>query len=88
MIQSPRGQINVTEEFSFPSEVTENYIDQESDNPRSRSSHINNLEIVNQLVWSNPINNTLSPQILRQLAFSDNLLNRNIDNMLVVKEKF
>ena len=74
MIQSPRGLINVTAQFSFPAQGTENYIHQDSDTSSTSSSHINNTETDNQLVWSNPSHNTLNPQIARQLAYSDTLL--------------
>ena len=74
MIQSPRGLINVTAQSSFPAQGTENYIDQDSDTSSTSSSHINNTETDNQLVWSKPSHNTLNPQIARQLAYSDTLL--------------
>ena len=34
----------------------------------------NNTELDDQLVWSNPVRNTLNPQITRQFSFSDILL--------------
>ena len=74
MIQSPRGEINVTAQSSFPSQFTENNMDQESYSSSSSSSHTQNTESTNQLVWPNPIRNKLHPQILRPLAFSDTLL--------------
>ena len=74
MIQSPRGQTHITAQSSFPSSSIENNINQDSDSSISVSPHTQNIDSANQLVWSNPIRNSLHPQILRQLAFSDNLL--------------
>ena len=74
MIQSPRGQIHITVQSSFPSSSIENNITQDSDSIIPTSPHTQNIDSTNQLVWSNPIRNSLHPQILRQLAFSDNLL--------------
>ena len=74
MIQSPRGLINVTAQSTFPSQVTENYIHQDSDSSRASSSHVNKTETDNQLFWSNPTHNTLNPQTARQLAYSDQFL--------------
>ena len=74
MIQSPRGLINVTAQSSFPLQFTENYIHQDSDTSSTSSSQINNTETDNQPVWSNPIRNTLNPQIARQLSYSYTLL--------------
>ena len=67
--------MNVSAQSNFPLQVTESYIHQDSDTSSTSSSHINNTETDNQLVWSNPIHNTLNPQIARQLAYSDTLLN-------------
>ena len=74
MIQSPRGQIHITAQSSFPSSTIENSIDQNLDSSIPVSPHTQNIDSTNQLVWSNPIRNPLHPQILRQLVFSDNLL--------------
>ena len=74
MIQSPRGQIHINAQSSFPSSSIENNINQESDSSILTSPHTQNIYSTNQLVWSNPIRNSLHPQILRQLVFSDNLL--------------
>ena len=73
MIQSPRGQIHITAQSSFPSAI-ENNINQDSDSSISVSPHTQNIDSASQLIRSNPIRNSLHPQILRQLAFSDNLL--------------
>ena len=74
MIQSPRGQIHITAQSSFPSSSIENNINQDSHSSILTSSHTQNIDSTNQLVWSNPVRNSLHPQILRQLAFSGNLL--------------
>ena len=74
MIQSPCGQIHITAQSSFPSSAIENNINQDSDSSISVSPHTQNIDSANQLVWSTPIRNSLHQQILRQLAFSDNLL--------------
>ena len=75
MIQSPRGPINVDAQSSFILQVTESYIHQNSDTSDISSPIINNAETGNQLVWSNPVRNTLNPQIARHLPYSDTLLN-------------
>ena len=49
-------------------------MNQELDTSNSSSSHIHNIETDNQRVWSNHVQNTLNPQITRQLAYSDTLL--------------
>ena len=59
MLKSPRGSINVDAQFSFASQVTESYIHQNSDTSDISSPTNNNAETENQLVWSNPIRNTL-----------------------------
>ena len=74
MIQSPRGQIHITAQSSFPSSAIENNLNQDSDSSISVSPQTQNIDSANQLIRSNPIRNSLHPQILRQLAFSDNLL--------------
>ena len=74
MIKSPRGSKNVDPQFSFTSQVTESFIHQNSDTSDISSPINNNAETENQLVWSNPIRNTLNPQLARQLAYSDTLL--------------
>ena len=40
----------------------------------SQTQDTHNTDSPDQLVWSNPIHTNLHPQILRQIAFSDNLL--------------
>ena len=47
---------------------------QELDRSSTSSSLHNTSETDNQLVWSNPVRTTLNPQITRQLAFSNILL--------------
>ena len=50
---------------------------QELDRSPTSSPLHNTTEIDNQLVWSNPVRNTINPQISRQLAFSNILLDNN-----------
>ena len=54
MIQSPHGQIHITAQSSFPSSSIENNINQDSDSSILTSSHTQNIDSTNQLVWSNP----------------------------------
>ena len=76
MIPSPRGQLNVTAPIGFPIETVETYMnpDHNITSPQTQDTH--NTDPPDQLVWSNPILTNLHPQILRQIAFSDNLLHR------------
>ena len=55
---------------------------QELDRSSTSSPLHNTSEIDNQLVWSNPVRNTLNPQISRQLAFSNILLDNYNKNRL------
>ena len=74
MIQSPRGQINVTAPIGFPVESAENHMNQNPSIISTQRSEIDDTDSHNQLVWSNPVQNTLHPQILIQIAYSNNLL--------------
>ena len=49
-------------------------MNQEPNTSFTSSFNTDNTDTQNQLVLSNPIHNTLNPQIARQLAFSNNLL--------------
>ena len=82
MIQSPRGQLNVIASIGFPSETAEDYMNPDPNITSSQTQDTNNIDSLNHLVWSNPIRTNLHPQILRQIAFSDNLLH-TIDNDLL-----
>ena len=74
MIQSPRGQINVTAPIGFPIETVETYMNPDQNITSSPTQKTHNTDSPDQLVWPNPIHTNLHPQILRQIAFSDNLL--------------
>ena len=74
MIQSPRGQLNVTAPIGFSIETVENYMNPDPNVTSLQTQDTNNIDSLDQLVWSNPIQTNLHPQILRQLEFSDNLL--------------
>ena len=74
MIQSPRDQIMSIAQFGFPFQQVENLMNQESNTSFTSSVNTDITDTQNQLVWSHPIHNTLNPQIIRQLAFSNNLL--------------
>ena len=74
MVQSPRGQINVTAPIGFPIETVETYMNPDQNITSSPTQNIHNTDSPDQLVWPNPIHTNLHPQILRQIAFSDNLL--------------
>ena len=74
MIQSPSGQINVTAPTGFPIEVTEIHMNQEPNTTFTSPPYTDYTDSQNQLVCSCPIQNTLNPQIIRQLAYSNNLL--------------
>ena len=74
MIQSPRGHLKSIATSGFDFQQVENLMNQESNPSLTSSFNTDNTNIQNQLVWSNPIHNTLNPQIVRQLAFSNNLL--------------
>ena len=74
MIQSPRGQINVTAPIGFPIETVETYMNPDQNITSSPIQNTRNTNSPDQLVWTNPIHTNLHPQVLRQIAFSDNLL--------------
>ena len=74
MIQSPRGQLNVTAPIGFPIETVEDSMNPDPNITSSQTQDTINIDSLDQLVWSNPIQTNLHPQILRQIAFSDNLL--------------
>ena len=74
MIQSPSGQINVTAPIGFPIETVETYMNPDQNITSSPTQNTHNTDSSDQLIWSNPIHTNLHPQILRQIAFSDNLL--------------
>ena len=76
MIQSPRGQLNVTAPIGFPIETVEDYLNTIPNITSPQTQDTNNIDSFDQLVWSNPIQTNLHPQILRQIAFSDNLLHK------------
>ena len=78
MIQSPRGQLNVSAPIDFPIETAEDYMNPDLNTTSSQTQDTNNIDSLDQLVWSNPIQTNLHPQILRQIAFSGNLLHINI----------
>ena len=77
MIQSPRGQINVTAPIGFPIETVETYMNPDQNITSLETQDTHNTDSPDQLVCSNPIHTNLHPQILRQIAFSDNLLHTN-----------
>ena len=85
MIQSPRGQLNVTAPIGFPIETVENYMNPDPNITSSQTQDTNKIDSLDQLVWSTPIQTNLHPQILRQIAFSDNLLHRVIKNSINIK---
>ena len=74
MIQSPRGQLNVTAPIGFHIETVEDYMNPDPNITSPQTLDTNNTDSLDQLVWSNPIQTKLHPQILRKIAFSDNLL--------------
>ena len=74
MIRSPRGQLNVTAQSGLPLENSETHRSQEIDTSIVPSTTSFNRNIDNQLVWSSPIRNSLNPQITRQIAYSNCLL--------------
>ena len=80
MIQSPHGQLNITAPIGFPIETVENYMNPDPNITSSQIQDTNKIDSLDQLVWSNPIQTDLHPQFLRQIAFSDNLLNSNNNN--------
>ena len=75
MLQSARGQINVDAQSGFPLEAIENRMNQELNTSVESPTESTYTDIDNHLVWSNPIRTTLNPQITRQLAYSNILLN-------------
>ena len=76
MIRSPRGQINVTAQSGFPLKNSESYMSQEINTSIVPSTSSSNTNTDNQLVWSSPIRNSLNPQITRQIASSNCLLDK------------
>ena len=74
MIQSPRVQLNVTAPIGFPIETVEDYMNPDPNITSPQTLDTKNTDSLHQLVWSNPIQTNLHPQILRQIAFSDSLL--------------
>ena len=83
LIQSPRGQINVTAPIGFPIESAENHMNQ---NPSTTSSPRSEIDDTDSH-WSNPVQNTLHPQILRKIAYSNNLLHITIFGYYIVLDK-
>ena len=73
MIQSPRGQLNVTAQSGFPLEISKSYLSQKLDTSNVPSTSSSNSNTDNQLVWSSPIRNSLNPQIT-QIEYSNCLL--------------
>ena len=74
MLQSDRGQLNVAAQSGFPLEAIENRMNQELNISIESPTQSNYTDTDNQMVWSNPIHTTLSPQITRQLTYSNTLL--------------
>ena len=74
MKRSPRGQINVFAQSGFPLENSESYMSQEINTSIVPSTSSSNTNTDNQLVWSSPIRNSLNPQLTRQIAYSNCLL--------------
>ena len=74
MILSPRGQLNATAHSGFPLENSETHMRQEIDTSSVPSESSSNTNTDNQLVWSSPFRNSLNPQITRQIAYSNCLL--------------
>ena len=74
MIRSPRGQLNVTAHSGFPLENSETHMRQEIDSSSVPSTSSSNINTDNQLVWSSPFRNSLNPQITREIAYSNCLL--------------
>ena len=74
MIRSPRGQIYVTADSGFSTENSETLMRQEIDASSVPSTSSSNINRDNQLVWSSPFRNGLNPQITRQIAISNCLL--------------
>ena len=74
MIRLPRGQLNVTAHSGCPLENSETHMRQEIDTSSVPSTSSSNINTDNQLVWSSPFRNSLYPQITRQIAYSNCLL--------------
>ena len=74
MIKSPRGSIDIIAHSSFNSQVPHNRTNQDTDINNQSHTNVDKLDLSNQLVWTNPIRQSLNPQILRQFAYSDTLL--------------
>ena len=74
MIRSPRGQLNVTAHSGFPLENSGTHMRQEIDTSSVPSTSSSNINTDNQLVWSSPFRISLNPQITRQIAYSNCLL--------------
>ena len=75
MAQSPRGQLNFTAPIGFPIETVEDYMNPDPNITSSQTQDTNTTDSLTRPTGlANPIQTNLHPQILRQIAFSDNLL--------------
>ena len=74
MIQSPRGSINFPAPTSFDHQFNPGQLDTSKTHIQNYTRlHNNNTDSSNQLVGNNPIHSPLSPQITRQVAYSETL---------------
>ena len=73
MFQSPRGSKEIVAQNSFETQNPDSKDNTDSSRPIHNNSQLSTTEMDNQLVWSTPIRQTLHPQILRQLAYSNTL---------------
>ena len=74
MIQSPCGSINTIAYNSFNTQVPLKRTFLEKDKHIQTQINIDNTDSSDQLLWTNPIRQSLNPHTLRQLANSNPLL--------------
>ena len=73
MIQSPRGSKEIIAHNSFTTQSSDSADSLDRSRPTHHETIHSNTDSDNQLVWSNPTIQTLNPQIIRQLAYSNTL---------------